>query len=168
MSELKMGKGVVVGKNVRFGRNVTVWNYVVVGDNTRVKDGTRIGSFCDIGKDVVIGENCIIQTHATISNGCKIGKNVFIAPNVSLLNDKFPITEPVTPPVVEDRVIIGGCAVILPNLTIGEDSVVAAGSLVTKNVAPRSLVMGSPAKFVMTRDEYDAKQRAYRKKLRKR
>ena len=165
MSEPKMGKGVIIGKNVRFGKDVVVWNYVVIGSNTRIGDGTHIGSFCDIGKDVFIDENCNIQTHVTISNGCKIGKNVFIAPNVSLLNDKFPITEPVTPPTIGDNAIIGGCAVILPNIVVGEDSVVAAGSVVTKNVTPKTVVIGTPAKPMMTREEYEAKRKAFRERL---
>jgi UDP-2-acetamido-3-amino-2,3-dideoxy-glucuronate N-acetyltransferase len=161
----KMGKGVIVSKNVRFGKDVVVWNYVIIGAGARIGDATRIGSFSDIGKDVFIDENCNIQTHVTISNGCRIGKNVFIAPNVSLLNDKFPITEPVTPPTIKDNAIIGGGAVILPNIVVGEDSVVAAGSIVTKNVAPRTVVMGAPAKPTMTRKEYEAKRKAFRKGL---
>jgi UDP-2-acetamido-3-amino-2,3-dideoxy-glucuronate N-acetyltransferase len=167
MPEPRTGKGVIIGKNVRFGKDVVVWNYVVIGSNTNIGDGTHIGSFCDIGKGVLIDENCNIQTHVTISNGCRIGKNVFIAPNVSLLNDKFPVTEPVTPPTIKDNAIIGGGAIILPNTVIGEDSVVAAGSTVTKNVAPRTVVMGTPAKPTMTREEYEAKRDVFRQNLRR-
>lgn len=161
MAKPRMGNGVIVGENVQFGKDVVVWNYVVIGSNTSIGDGTRIGSFCDIGKEVSIGENCIIQTHVTISNGCKIGKNVFIAPNSSLLNDKFPMNKLLTPPTVKDNAIIGGCAVILPNTTVGESSVVAAGSTVTKDVPPKTVVMGSPAKPIMTRDEYEAKKKVF-------
>ena len=156
-----MGKGVIVGEKVVFGENVVVWNYVVVGDNTRIGDGTRIGSFCDIGKVVSIGKNCNIQTHVTISNGCKIGNNVFIAPNSTLLNDKFPVSVRLTPPAIEDNAVIGGCAVILPSVTIGEGAVVAAGSVVTKNVAPATVVKDVPAKPMMTRKEYEAKKKAF-------
>lgn len=161
MPKPKMGKGVIVGKKVLFGEKVIVWNYVVIGDNTRIGDGTRIGSFCDIGKVVSIGKNCNIQTHVTISNGCKIGNNVFIAPNSTLLNDKFPVSERLTPPIIKDNAIVGGCAVILPGVTIGEDAVVAAGSVVTKDVAAKTVVKGVPAKPVMTRKEYEAKKKSY-------
>jgi len=161
MSTPKMGEGVVVGKNVYFGKNVVIWNFVVIGDNARIGDGTRIGSFCDIGKGVVIGKNCNIQTHVIISNGCVIGDNVFMAPNSTLLNDKFPVSEHLTPPTIKDNVIIGGCSVILPNVTINEDAVVAAASVVTRDVAKGMVVKGTPAKPTMTRAEYEAKKKVF-------
>lgn len=166
MQKAKLGKGVIIGENVQFGDDVVIWNYVVIGDNTKIGNGTHIGSFCDVGKNVMIGKNCNVQAHVTISNGCRIGNNVFIAPNSSILNDKFPQSEPITPPIIEDDAIIGGCAVILPNTTIGKRSVVAAGSVVTKDVAPEIVVMGIPAKPMMTREEYEAKEKAFRMKLR--
>jgi len=166
MQKTKLGKGVIIGENVQFGDNVVIWNYVVIGDNTKIGNGTHIGSFCDVGKNVMIGKNCNVQAHVTISNGCRIGSNVFIAPNSSILNDKFPQSEPITPPIIEDDAIIGGCAVILPNTTIGKRSVVAAGSVVTKDVAPETVVMGIPAKHMMTREEYKAKEKAFRMQLR--
>lgn len=161
MRKPKTGKEVIIGKNVHFGSGATLWNYIVIGDNVKIGDGTRVGSFCDIGSGVLIGKNCNVQAHVTISNGCKIGNNVFIAPNTTLLNDKFPLSECLTPPVIEDNVIIGGCAVILPNLTVGKGSVVAAGSLVTKDVPPRTVVKGTPATILMTREEYEAKKKAF-------
>lgn len=163
MQKPNMGKGVIIGKNVQFGEKVTLWNYVVIGNNTKIGEGTRIGSFCDIGRDVIIGKNCNIQARVTISNGCKIGNNAFIAPNSCLLNDKFPISKCLTPPVVKNNAIIGGCAVILPKVTIGENSVVAAGSVVTKDVLNGTVVKGVPAKAVMTVEEYKAKRKAFMK-----
>jgi acetyltransferase-like isoleucine patch superfamily enzyme len=167
MQKPKIGVGVILGEDVQLGKNVVIWNYVVVGDCTKIGDGTRIGSFCDIGKNVVVGENCNIQTHVTISNGCVIGNNVFIAPNCTLLNDKFPQSECLTPPILKDDVIIGGSSVILPNVTIGESAVIAAGSVVTRDVPPKSVVMGTPAKPIMTRDEYEAKKKLFKNLSRK-
>jgi acetyltransferase-like isoleucine patch superfamily enzyme len=161
MPKPRMGAGVIVGKNVKFGQNVVVWNYVVIGDYTKVGDGTRIGSFCDIGKNVAIGKNCNIQTHVTISNGCRIGNGVFIAPNSTLLNDKFPVSEQLSSPTIEDNVILGGCAVILPNVAVGEGAVVAAGSVVTKDVSPAVVVKGFPAEPMMTRKEYEARKKVF-------
>jgi acetyltransferase-like isoleucine patch superfamily enzyme len=157
----KMGKGVIVGKNIEFGKDIVIWNYVVIGDNTKIGDGTRIGSFCDIGRNVVIGKNCIIQAHVTISNECRLGDNVFIGPNSSLLNDKFPHSKCLTPSIVEDDVIIGGCVTILPNVRVHKKAMVAAGSVVTKDVPPETVVKGVPAKPMMTRQEYEAKRKEF-------
>jgi acetyltransferase-like isoleucine patch superfamily enzyme len=161
MFKPKTGKGVIIGEHVQFGKDVVIWNYVVIGDNTRIGDGTRIGSFCDIGKNVIIGKNCIIQAHVTISNECKLGDNVFIGPNSSLLNDKFPHSRCLTPSIIEDNVVIGGCVTILPNVTISKNSVIAAGSVVTKDVPPETVVKGIPAKLMMTRQEYEIKRKAF-------
>lgn len=161
MHEPKLGKGVIVDKNVHFGKNVVIWNYVVVGDNTKIGDNTRIGSFCDIGRDVKIGENCIIQAHVTISNGCVLGKDVFIGPNTSVLNDRFPHSRCLTPSTIKDNVVIGGCVTLLPNVTVGENSVVAAGSVVTKDVPPETVVKGIPARIAMTREEYEIKRESF-------
>ena len=157
----KLGKGVIVGKGVQFGKDVVIWNYVVIGDDTRIGDKTRIGSFCDVGKNVMVGKNCNIQAHVTISNGCKIGNNVFIGPNSTILNDRFPSSNRITPPIICDSVIIGGGAVILPKITIGKNSVIAAGSVVTKNVPTGVVTMGTPARKMMTRKEYEAKKKAF-------
>lgn len=157
----KMGKGVIIGENVQFGKDVSMWNYVVIGDNTKIGDGTRIGSFCDIGRNVVIGKSCIIQAHVTISNECQVGDNVFIGPNTSLLNDKFPHSRCLTPSIIEDNVVIGGCVTILPNVTVHKSAVIAAGSVVTKDVPPETVVKGIPAKPTMTRREYENKRKEF-------
>jgi acetyltransferase-like isoleucine patch superfamily enzyme len=77
------------------------------------------------------------------------------------LNDKFPYCVRLTPSIIEDDVIIGGCVTVLPNVTIGKGSVVAAGSAVTKDVSPESVVSGIPAKPMMTRQEYENKKKAF-------
>jgi acetyltransferase-like isoleucine patch superfamily enzyme len=158
MSQPKMGRGVVVGFNVKFGREVVIWNYVVIGDNSRIGDGSCIGSFCDIGKNVSIGKNCNIQSHVTISNGCSLGDNVFIAPNCSLLNDKYPKSSSLAPSKIRDNVIVGGGTIILPNVIVGENSVIGGGSVVTRDVPARKVVAGSPAKQVMTLEDYETKR----------
>jgi acetyltransferase-like isoleucine patch superfamily enzyme len=169
MQQPKTGKGVIIGANVEFGRDVVVWNYVVIGDNTKIGDGTCIGSFCDIGKNVVIGKNCNIQAHVTISNECVLGDSVFIAPNSSLLNDKYPKSNLLTAPIVKDNVIIGGGVTILPQVVLGESSVIGGGSVVTTNVPPEKVFMGVPAKEVMSKEEYETKREAFiRKKQGKR
>jgi acetyltransferase-like isoleucine patch superfamily enzyme len=161
MPKPNMGKGVVTGAKVRFGKDVTVWNYVVIGDNANIGDETIVGSFCDIGKNVVIGKGCNIQAHVTISNECRIGDTVFIAPNTSLLNDKYPKSGVLTPVVVKNNAIIGGGVTILPGVTVGEESVVGGGSVVTRDVPPKTVVMGVPARPAMTLEAYKTKREAF-------
>jgi UDP-2-acetamido-3-amino-2,3-dideoxy-glucuronate N-acetyltransferase len=161
MVEPKRGKGVIIGKNVQLGKGITVWNYVVIGDHTKIGDGTRVGSFCDIGKDVIIGKNCTVEAHVTISNGCELGDNVFVGPNSSLLNDKFPYSKCLTPTIIKDNVIVGGCVTILPNVTVNENSVIAAGSVVTKDVPAGTVAKGAPAETMMTRKEYESRKKKF-------
>jgi acetyltransferase-like isoleucine patch superfamily enzyme len=120
-----------------------------------------VGSFCDIGKNVIIGKNCIVQAHVTISNECRLGDNVFIGPNSSLLNDRFPHSRFLTPSIIGNSVIVGGCVTILPNVTVNENSVIAAGSVVTKSVPPNTVVKGVPARAMMTREEYESKRKEF-------
>jgi len=162
-----VGKGTIIGANVQFGNNVVVWNYVVIGDNTKIGDGARIGSFCDIGKDVTLGKKCNIQAHVTISNGCVLGDGVFIAPNSTLLNDKYPVSILLTPPILKDRVTVGGGVTVLPNVVLGADCVVGGGSVVAKDVPAGTVVAGVPAKEVMTLEEYGRKRDVFIRKQRR-
>jgi len=167
MQNQKRGIGIIQGKNVQIGADCAIWNYVVIGDNTKIGDGCIIGSFVDLGKEVTIGKGCNIQAHVTISNGCVLGDNVFIAPNTSLLNDKYPKSPYMTPPVIKDGAAIGGGVTILPNVTIGEKAVVGGGSVVTKNVPPKTVVAGCPAKKVMSLEQFEAKREAFLAQKRK-
>lgn len=161
MEKPRVAEGVIIGESVNLGKNVVIWNYVVIGSNSQIGDGTRIGSFCDIGKDVVIGKKCVIQTQVTISNACKLGNNVFVGPNTSILNDRFPYSIYLTPSIIEDNVVIGGCVTLLPNVTVGKNSVLAAGSVVTKDVPSDTVVKGIPARITMTRQKYEEKRKAF-------
>ena len=161
MQNPKKGTGIVTGANVKIGDGCAIWNYVVIGDRTEIGNGTTIGSFCDIGKEVKIGNNCNIQAHVTISNGCILGDGVFIAPNSSLLNDKYPKSSLLTPPVIEDGAQIGGGVTVLPDVTVGEKAVVGGGSVVTKDIPPRTVVAGVPARKVMSLEEYETKRDKY-------
>jgi acetyltransferase-like isoleucine patch superfamily enzyme len=161
MQNAKRGVGIVTGVNVEIGANVAIWNYVVIGDNTKIGADTTIGSFVDIGKNVTIGKKCNIQAHVTISNGCILGNDVFIAPNSSLLNDKYPKSKFLNPPMIKDGAAIGGGVTILPNVTVGEKAVVGGGSVVSKDVRSKTVVAGSPAKFVMNLADYEAKSQSF-------
>jgi acetyltransferase-like isoleucine patch superfamily enzyme len=167
MQNSKRGVGIVQGANVQIGANCAIWNYVVIGDNTKIGDNSIIGSFVDLGKEVTLGKNCNIQAHVTISNGCVLGDNVFIAPNSSLLNDKYPKSTFMTPPIIKDGAAIGGGVTILPNVTVGEKAVVGGGSVVTKDVPPRTVVAGCPARRVMSLEQFEVKREEFLAEKRK-
>ena len=167
MPTLKKGKGVIFGANVQLGDSVAIWNYVVIGDNARIGDRTCIGSFCDIGKNVEIGSNCNIQAHVTISNGCILGDNVFIAPSSTLLNDKYPKSSLLTPPIVKDNVIIGGGVTVLPNVVLGNNCVIGGGSVVAESIPSGKVAIGVPAREIMSVEEYNLKRETFIKEKRK-
>ncbi len=119
-------ENVVIGDNVMVGRNVTIENNSTIGDGTK------------------------IQTGAHITGECIIGKNCFIGGEVSTTNDFFMGAKEakMKGPILEDGVLIGSNATLLPGVRIGENSVVGAGSVLTKDVPPNEVWVGNPAKFL--------------------
>ena len=156
-------KGVVafVHPEAQLGKNVKVWHFAYIGKGTKIGENTMVGSLSHIDQDVVIGKNCRIQGNVYIPRSAVIGNNVFLGPACVLLNDKYPPSGVCRAPVIEDDVIIGGNATIMPDIKIGKGAMVGAGALVTKNVHAETVVYGSPAKLLMTRREYLEKQKAW-------
>jgi acetyltransferase-like isoleucine patch superfamily enzyme len=136
---------VIVNDNFQSGHNVVIrehsifGNHIVVGTNTVIDGHVKVGDF------VKIESNCYIPTHVTI------GSRTFIGPGVVMTNDKYPqkMRDEYQPegPVIEDGVSLGGGVVVIPAVTIGRGSFVAAGAVVTKNVPPMSLVVGVPGRI---------------------
>lgn len=113
-----------------------------------IEEGTTIGSFCDIAGS--IGKNCKIQSFVFIPPGIHIEDNCFIGPRVTFTNDKYPPSRGkkwLQTVVKKGAVICAGC-IILPGITIGENSFIGAGSLVCEDVPAGEMWYGSPAKFV--------------------
>lgn len=141
-----------VSANAEIGEFTKIWN------NAQIRNGVKIGHNCKLGKDVYVDENVIIGNFVKIQNGVsvfdgvKISDNVFIGPNVVFTNDKFPrafIDDwDKRPTRIMFGASIGGNATIVCGNTIGEYSLVGAGSVITKNVPQHSLVVGNPAKIV--------------------
>ena len=151
-----------ISEKAKIGENVKIWHFSYVGDNTEIGDNVSIGSLAHIDYDVKIGENTRVEGQAYIPPLSRIGKNVFIGPAAVLTNDPYPMCDKMIGVSIEDGAIIGARAVIKAGVTVGKNSVVAMGAIVTRDVPENSVVMGSPASIRYTREEYDKKQRQWK------
>lgn len=145
--------------NVKLGENVKIFDFVNLYGCT-IGDNTKIGTFVEIQKNAIIGKNCKISSHTFICEGVHIGDGVFIGHNVTFINDKIP--RAVNPDgslqteadwkleetFVKNGASIGSSATILCGVTIGENAIVGAGAVVTKDVPPNTVVAGVPAKVI--------------------
>lgn len=150
----------MITDDVRLGRNVKVYHPELVNlYGCEIGDNTRIGAFVEIGRKVKIGNNCKIEAFAFIPEGVTIADNVFVGPHACFTNDRFPrATEggrlqdsaewEVEPIIVEEGASIGANATILCGVTVGRGALVAAGSMVTRDVPPGALVAGNPARIM--------------------
>lgn len=151
-----------IGDNCVLGPNAVVFYDVEIGDNTLIGDGASIRDKCRIGAncllsryvtvnyDSQVGDNTKIMDMTHITGKCKIGRNVFISTGVTTTNDnaigKLGYDEAhILGPTIEDGAAVGCGAMLLPGVVIGKEAVVGAGSVVTRDVPPRAVVMGSPA-----------------------
>lgn len=145
--------------NVSLGKNVKIYNFVNLYGCT-IGDNTKIGTFVEIQKNASIGKNCKISSHSFICEGVHIEDNVFIGHNVTFINDKYPHSTnedglmqdesdwKVVETFVRKGASVGSSATILCGITIGENAIVGAGAVVTKDVEPNDVVAGVPAKIV--------------------
>ena len=141
--------------------DVETGTHVIIREKCHIGSGSIIGSATIIDGDVIIGKNARIQSHNFIPPKIKIGDNVFLGPSVRFANDTYPVSKRLIETIVKDQAVIGIASVILPGIVIGERSVVGAGSVVTKDVPRDTVVLGSPAKPIMTKEEYDRKKTKY-------
>ena len=150
-----------ISDKAKIGQNVKIWHFSYIGDNTEIGDNVKIGSLVHIDYNVKIGANSMIEGAVYIPPLSRIGNNVFIGPAAALTNDPFPPSGKMIGVTIEDGAIIGSKAVIKAGVTIGKNSVVAMGAVVTKDVPPNIVVAGVPAKEKYTREEYDKKQKKW-------
>ncbi len=145
--------------NVMLGKDVKIFHFVNLY-GCSIGDNTKIGSFVEIQKNAVIGKNCKISSHTFICEGVHIEDNVFVGHNVTFINDKYPraSTESgelqteddwkVVETYVKKGASIGSSSTILCGITIGENAIIGAGAVVTKDVPPNTIVAGVPARIM--------------------
>lgn len=148
-----------ISEDVRIGKGVVLCEYINLY-GCEIGDYTKIGAFVEIQRRAKVGKNCKISTHTFICEGVTIEDNVFIGHSVTFVNDTYPrATTPegklqtaddwvVEPTLVKKGASIGSGATILPNITIGENAIVGAGSVVTRSVPDNVIVAGNPARFL--------------------
>lgn len=145
-------------KSSQIGDDTNIWQYCVILEEAKIGKNCNICSHVFIENKVIIGNNVTVKSGVQIWDGISIEDNVFIGPNVSFTNDAFPrskvFSDEYPKTIIKQGSSIGAGAVILPGITVGENAMIGAGSVVTKNVGNGLIVVGNPARTVGTTDDY--------------
>ena len=143
-----------IAEDAEIGEGTKIWRFYNIF-RSKIAKNTQIGSYNEIKEGASIGDNCRFQGYVFISNGAQIGNYVFIGPGAVLLTDKYPTAKKaiekrwkIDMMICGDEFVIGGGAVILPGVKIGNNAVIGAGSVVTKDVPAYAVVCGNPAKVI--------------------
>ena len=148
-----------ISADVKLGRNVQIYAFVNLY-GCEIGDETRIGTFVEIQKGAKVGDRCKISSHTFICEGVTIESEVFVGHGVTFINDRYPRATAATGQpqteadwsvqntLVKQGASIGSGATLLGGITIGEKAIVGAGSVVTKDVPPNTVVAGNPARIL--------------------
>lgn len=153
------GEYVCIAPSVKLGTDVKLGKFINLY-GCEIGDETKIGAFVEIQKNAFIGRRCKISSHTFICEGVTIEDHVFVGHNVAFVNDSFPRATTaegelqtgsdwaVEKTLVKKGASIGSGATILANVTVGERAIVGAGSVVTRDVPPDTIVAGNPARIL--------------------
>jgi len=148
-----------IAPDVKLGKEVKIYDFVNLY-GCEIGDHSKIGTFVEIQKGAKIGKNCKVSSHTFICEGVTVEDDVFIGHNVTFTNDLYPHatngdgrmqTEEdwaCVPTLVKKGASIGSGATLLCGVTVGENAIVGAGSVVTRNVPPKTIVAGNPARIL--------------------
>ena len=155
-----MSEYLCIAPDVKLGKNVKLSKFINLY-GCEIGDETKIGAFVEIQKNAKVGSNCKVSSHTFICEGVTIEDGVFVGHSVTFINDSYPRatangrlqTESdwkVEKTLVKKGASIGSGATILSRVTIGENAIVGAGSVVTRDVPANAIVAGNPAKILRT------------------
>jgi len=164
---LESGVTVCAGAVVYAGAHVA--ERAIIGDQAQVRERSSIGPGSVVGRgssvdfEALVGARVLIQTGVYVTGGSIVEDDVFLGPGVLTTNDnamgRHPRGEPLQGPTFRRACRVGGGAVLVPGVVIGEEAFVAAGALVTRDVGPREVVMGVPARVVRQVPDEDLVER---------
>jgi acetyltransferase-like isoleucine patch superfamily enzyme len=163
LGDLELGPEVTVCSGAVVYAGAAIGAGSIIGDQAQVREGSRIGERSVVGRascvdfNAVVGDRVSIQTGVYVTSWAVVEDDVFLGPGVLMTNDdtmgRHPKGERLDAPVVRRAARVGGAAVLVPGIEVGEEAFVGAGAIVTRDVAARAVVIGVPARAVRQVDE---------------
>ncbi len=148
------GRHCIISESAQIGESTRIGNFVFIRDNTVIGKGCVVGSYVDIEGDVQIGDFVSLQSGCYLTRGVIIEDEVFCGPRIITMNDKrisyrrASLVFTRRAPRLLRAARIGGGSVLCPGVTVGENALIGAGSVVTRDVPDRCIAMGNPARII--------------------